>query len=165
MEQFDTDDKLLEDKKDKNGNTKYLLIGVMCTIVIVACIILFKYINGPAGAPAALVLYGSDDTPFAQVELARKLRLRVDGGRLDGRIRPNPLGHALRGRCRPGDRGAREGERERKGTRKSTHEPLVLHMVSLSDVRKPNGGAWARSVVFRPEQYTPHHPALMYIFS
>ena len=52
MEQFDTDDKLLEDKKDKNGNTKYLLIGFMCTIVIVACIILFKYINGPAGAPA-----------------------------------------------------------------------------------------------------------------
>ena len=52
MEQFDTDDKLLENKKEKNENTKYLLIGVLCLIVVVACIILFKYINGPAGAPA-----------------------------------------------------------------------------------------------------------------
>lgn len=53
MEQFDTDDKLLENpKKDKNGNTKYLLIGIMCSIVIVACIILFKYMSGPSGATA-----------------------------------------------------------------------------------------------------------------
>ena len=52
MEQFDTDDKLLENKKDKNENTKYLLIGVLCLIVVVACIILFKYINRPAGATA-----------------------------------------------------------------------------------------------------------------
>ena len=52
MEQFDTDDKLLENKKEKNENTKYLLIGVLCLIVVVACIILFKYINRPAGATA-----------------------------------------------------------------------------------------------------------------
>ena len=52
MEQFDTDDKLLENKKDKNENTKYLLIGILCLIVVVACIILFKYINSPAGATA-----------------------------------------------------------------------------------------------------------------
>jgi len=53
MEQFDTDDKLLEDqKKDKNGNAKYLLIGVMCAIVIVACVILFKYMSRPSGATA-----------------------------------------------------------------------------------------------------------------
>ena len=52
MEQFDTDDKLLENKKDKNENTKYLLIGILCLIVVVACIILFKYINRPAGATA-----------------------------------------------------------------------------------------------------------------
>ena len=53
MEQFDTDDKLLEDqKKDKNGNAKYLLIGVMCAIVIVACVILFIYMSRPAGATA-----------------------------------------------------------------------------------------------------------------
>ena len=50
MEQFDTDDKLLEKKKEKNENSKYLLIGVLC--LIVACIILFKYINRPAGATA-----------------------------------------------------------------------------------------------------------------
>ncbi len=49
MEQFDTDDKLLEnEKKDKNGNSKYLLMGVLCLIAIVSCIVLFKYINSPS---------------------------------------------------------------------------------------------------------------------
>ncbi len=53
MEQFDTDDKLLENsKKDKNENTKYLLIGIMCLIVIVACFILFKCMSSPSGATA-----------------------------------------------------------------------------------------------------------------
>ncbi len=49
MEQFDTDDKLLENqKKEKNEVSKYLLIGVLCTIAVVACIVLFKYINSPS---------------------------------------------------------------------------------------------------------------------
>ena len=31
MEQFDTNDKILENsKKGKNGNSKYLQVGVMC---------------------------------------------------------------------------------------------------------------------------------------
>lgn len=48
MEQFDTDDKLIEnskDKKDKSSNTRYLLIGVCCLVVIGAIILLFKYLN------------------------------------------------------------------------------------------------------------------------
>lgn len=55
MEQFDTDDKLLDNsKKEKSGNSKYLLIGVVCLIIVAACFILFKYVNRPAGAAAVV---------------------------------------------------------------------------------------------------------------
>ena len=53
MEQFDTDDKLIEnskDKKDKSSNTRYLLIGICCLVVIGAIILLFKYLNPSSSA-------------------------------------------------------------------------------------------------------------------
>ena len=74
MEQFDTDDKLLENpKKDKNENSKYLLIGVMCLIVIVACIILFKYVRSPAGATAG----GSSKKSFFNIYFFKFYRFQI----------------------------------------------------------------------------------------
>ena len=48
MEQFDTDEKLVESSKDKKGNSSkshYVFIGVCCLIVLCAIIFLFKYIT------------------------------------------------------------------------------------------------------------------------
>ena len=53
MEQLDTDEKLVENSKDKKKSqdySKYVLIGVMCLVVLFALIFIFNYIkNGSAG--------------------------------------------------------------------------------------------------------------------
>ena len=49
MEQFDQDDKLIEnskDKKEKNtSNSLYLLIGVCCTVALCAILLFFKIVK------------------------------------------------------------------------------------------------------------------------
>ena len=48
MEQFDQDDKLIEnskDKKEKNSNSLYLLIGVCCTVALCAILCFFKIVK------------------------------------------------------------------------------------------------------------------------
>lgn len=51
MEEFDTDDKLIENSKDKkekkSSNSKYLLITVLCIVAICAILYLFKIIKAP----------------------------------------------------------------------------------------------------------------------
>ena len=49
MEQFDQDDKLIENSKDKKGkkasNSLYLLIGVCCLVALCAILCLFKIVK------------------------------------------------------------------------------------------------------------------------
>ncbi len=46
MEQFDTDENLVNsDKKKENPTARYLLIGIICLIIVVAAFILFKIFN------------------------------------------------------------------------------------------------------------------------
>lgn len=47
MEQFDTDEKLVENSKDKKSESKshYALIGVCCLIVLFAIIFIVNYIR------------------------------------------------------------------------------------------------------------------------
>ena len=47
MEQLDTDDKLVEDSKNKKAksSSSYVLIGVICLIAVCAMIFLFNYIK------------------------------------------------------------------------------------------------------------------------
>jgi flagellar basal body-associated protein FliL len=51
MEQFDTDENLVsEKKKEKSSTARYLLIGIVALIVIVAAVFLFKYITNSSSA-------------------------------------------------------------------------------------------------------------------
>ena len=46
MEQFDTDENLVNDKKkEKSPTARYLLIVIIALIIIVAAVFLFKYIT------------------------------------------------------------------------------------------------------------------------
>lgn len=50
MEQFDTDDKLIENSKDKkekkSSNSRYLLIAILCIVAICAIVLLIKVLKG-----------------------------------------------------------------------------------------------------------------------
>ena len=54
MEQFDTDDNLMENSKEKKPQkattSQFLLIGALSLIALVALFLLFKYLKKPIGA-------------------------------------------------------------------------------------------------------------------